>query len=409
MNTSPNRLLFSRAIVPFLSIAALFLPSAVQAGDLAPLGGKYAVKIRMEVNGSTFTGSGSATFRKVGGGGRMAFRSSVKGGQGTEFAAKPVLKLRGEKRAELDDLTLGLMKSVEGSGTFRSNGRRMSFEARGSSGLRLSGRAKAPGGGRRGKLVLVVRGNDPALEPPARYATSTRTLVSGGITRSYVLAQQASQPAPLPLIVAFHGDGGNGAEFRSSLRLEDQLRGNAIVAYLDAPGGVFEYYTASGRNREAAVVNQLIADLNAAGLIRPDRVFLTGMSGGATMVNSIGFRLGPGVVRGLGIMSGSLYAINDDLPPQIPGNPTLPPAILIWGQADQVAGTAYATSGINTRDQYLAAYQAAGSALRSAVPSPTVVYAGAPADIWWCAVPGLGHALFEKAPEALWAYFSSRM
>ena len=60
-------------------------------------------------------------------------------------------------------------------------------------------------------------------------------------------------------------------------------------------------------------------------------------------------------------MSGSLYAIDNDLPAQVAGDPSLPPALIIWDQADNSGGTEYATSGISTRDAYLAAYQCAGA------------------------------------------------
>lgn len=396
---------------PWLLLALLVPHAAFAAKPLAGFAGKYTVSITLNVNGQSIPSTATAIWTGKSGGRAASIQitSVSKGAQGTPFAASPTLKLTASQQAVFSDLSMGVTggKAAAGKGTWSGSSSRITIKASHASGWKLTARAVAPKKGGKGKLSLAIRAANPSLPLPIAYAVAAKTLVSNAVTHSYVLARPKAVNGPLPLVIGFHGDGGDGAGLRKSLRLEDQLRGRAIVAYLDAIGGTFEYYTQAGRDKEAAVVTRLIADLDAAGLIRTDRVFLTGMSGGATMINAIGFRLGPNVIRGLGIMSGSLYAINNDLPAQIPGNPTLPPALIIWGKADTSGGTEYATSGIGTRDAYLAAYQATNPT--PAAPSPTVIYSGTPADIWWCAVPGMGHAVAPQAAEALWAYFASRL
>ena len=149
----------------------------------------------------------------------------------------------------------------------------------------------------------------------AAYVSETRTIVSSGVSRSFVLARPASIPvgSALPLVFSLHGDGGNGASMRSGLPLEVQATSGAVFIYPNAPGGTFEYYTYDGRTREAVFVNDVIAAMHTEFNIDTTRVFVVGFSGGATMANALGCRLGPIVLRGLGIHSGSLYPIDNGM------------------------------------------------------------------------------------------------
>lgn len=255
-------------------------------------------------------------------------------------------------------------------------------------------------------LQEYLAGLDPeAADPPVTYAAATRTLVSGGVARSYLLATPSSQGSrALPLVIVFHGDGGDPAGMRASFQLEPQANGGAIVAYVKSDGGSFEYWTVAGRNKEAALTTSLISTLAAEGKARTDRVFLAGFSGGAVTANAVAARLGRTVIRGSGILSGSLYDINGDI-----GNgANLPPAILIWGKNDTGGGTTYTGSGIPTRDWYLGVFQCQAATL-PASPSPCVIYPGTPADIRWAAIDGMGHAMWNRAGEAVWNYYVSRM
>jgi|CXWL01.1.fsa_nt_gi hypothetical protein len=150
------------------------------------------------------------------------------------------------------------------------------------------------------------------------YVAENRSIVSSGVTRNFVLSHRSPLPAgALPLVFSLHGDSGTGAGMRVALPLEGQS-GNpgAVFVYPDGPnidggGFIFEYYTYDGRSKEAIFVQDVIALLSAELGIDTQRVYVVGMSGGATMANALGCRLGPGVIRGLGIHSGTLYPVND--------------------------------------------------------------------------------------------------
>jgi endoglucanase len=252
------------------------------------------------------------------------------------------------------------------------------------------------------------------VDANATYITESRTIVSGGISRSFVLARPAGIPVgtALPLVFSLHGDGGNGAGMRAALPLEAQAGSGAVFVYPNAPGGTFEYYTYDGRSREAVFVTDVIAAMQSEFGIDTSRVFVVGFSGGATMTNALGCRLGPGVIRGLGIHSGTLYPVTNGV-----GTPDftytgnggvscpLPAAAFIWGEVDNTSGVSFA-EGVNVRDNY-AATQACSAGTTAALISPCVAYDGCARALDWCAIPGMGHSIWSQAAPALWQFIAA--
>lgn len=260
-------------------------------------------------------------------------------------------------------------------------------------------------------LVLVCLGSGAAS---AAYVAETRSIVSSGISRSFVLARPMTIPlgTALPLVFSLHGDGGNGASMRSALPLEAQATTGAVFIYPNAPGGTFEYYTYDGRSREAVFITDVIAAMNAEFGIDTTRVFVVGFSGGATMTNALGCRLGPGVLRGLGIHSGTLYPVSNGM--GVPdftytGNGgvscPLPAAAFIWGELDNTPGVSY-VEGQNVRDNY-AATQSCSATTTPSLVSPCVAYDDCTRELDWCAIPGMGHSIWSQAAPALWQFIDA--
>jgi endoglucanase len=185
-----------------------------------------------------------------------------------------------------------------------------------------------------------------------------------------------------------------------------------VFVYPNAPGGTFEYYTYDGRSREAVFVTDVIAAMQTEFGIDTTRVFVVGFSGGATMTNALGCRLGPGVIRGLGIHSGTLYPVNDG-----GGNPDftytgnggvscpLPAAAFIWGESDTTSGVSFA-EGVNVRNNY-AATQSCAATTAATLVSPCVAYDGCTRTLDWCAIPGMGHSIWSQAAPALWQFIDA--
>src|SRR5262249_34002974 len=145
------------------------------------------------------------------------------------------------------------------------------------------------------------------------------------------------------------------------------------------------------------------------------RVFVGGISGGATMSNALGCYLGPSVIRGLGINSGTLYPADDGMggPPDFdyapdggvycpPGQNAvelLPPAIIVWGTADNGMGTSYA-EGQGTRDNYLPTNGCDNPRTTTPGPHPPcVIYTGCTRTVQGGAIHGRPHDLGRPPPS----------
>jgi poly(3-hydroxybutyrate) depolymerase len=264
--------------------------------------------------------------------------------------------------------------------------------------------------------------------PHPTYTTENRSIQSSGETRTFLLARPSSgSTTGLPLVILLHGDGGNGTGLRPAFQ---QTESNfvAVYAYPDGrvpdpapPAYIFEYYSLSGRIAEAQFLQDLIAALSGEFSINTGRVFVGGISGGATMSNALGCYLGPSVIRGLGINSGTLYPTEPPDPPDFeympdgvgvfcpPGQNAvglLPAAIIVWGTADVGGGTEYDPNGLGTLNTYKAT-QGCATTTTPGPHSPCVIYNGCTRTVQWCAIEGMGHALWSGAPEALATFFGS--
>jgi poly(3-hydroxybutyrate) depolymerase len=272
----------------------------------------------------------------------------------------------------------------------------------------------------------------PIRFPPHFWATVIRRVVenrsieSKGVTRNFVLARPKHGAAPglpgstedLPLVIVLHPDGGTGATVRADLPIESYLP--AVYAYPDGTlvnetGRQFEYFTVDGRQKEAQFVNDLIDALQAEFKINRGRVFIAGMSGGATMANALGCYLGPSVIRGLGIHSGTLYRVepgekdaDDNLIFTDNGEVArpLPDVRIVWGKNDKEEHTTYSPDGKDTRNKYRARQKCAGDPTdtddatdmtdtTSALPDPCVAYKVCTRAVEWCPIEGLGHWIWD--------------
>ena len=164
-------------------------------------------------------------------------------------------------------------------------------------------------------LLTLLAGFLPAATN-AQYTTETRAMPVSGVSRSYLLARPITMPpGALPLVISLHGDGGNSAAMRNAIPLEiaaTQAAGKAVFVYPKSKDGAFEYWSNAGRAHEGQFVQQVINTLHGELGIDKTRVYLVGFSGGATMANALGCRLGRNVIRGLGIHSGTLYPVDGD-------------------------------------------------------------------------------------------------
>jgi polyhydroxybutyrate depolymerase len=321
------------------------------------------------------------------------------------------------------------------SGTAGSTGSSSSGATTGTTGDATTGTSGASVGGSVGGTT-----GEPTVYA---YDTETLTITSNAKQRAALIAKPSPAAAgPLPLVIALHGDGGNSAGMRGSLSsLEQAAAHGAVFAYPKSIDAAFEYYTLAGRNQEALYVSELIDKLVADGLADRSKVILTGHSGGATMLNAITCILGRTVIAATAPMAGSLYEIDDKIgtPPAtiaVPApadvtseNCQAPPALVIWGEADLVAGTDYCGAGVSTTNIYLtqngcdatvadeprlctfnAGWSSAVNAARvhstATTPNPCLDYNGCDRRVRWCSIPDMGHSVWSEAGAAIWAFWT---
>jgi polyhydroxybutyrate depolymerase len=140
--------------------------------------------------------------------------------------------------------------------------------------------------------MLLAAGSDDTLRP----GDHTRTLRVAAEDRRYLVhvPPQYDPDAPMPVVVAFHGGGGNA----NNMAVFSGLNGKAdqagfIVVYPEGSGRLTSMLTfnagdccgqAAARNiDDVGFTRQVLDDLASVANIDPRRIFATGMSNGAMM------------------------------------------------------------------------------------------------------------------------------
>ena len=133
-----------------------------------------------------------------------------------------------------------------------------------------------------------------ALGPLAACASGKNDVAGsidvGGVKRTYVAHVPAHLGASVPLVFAFHGRGGNGAEQSRLSRLDTLAdRYGFIVLY---PNGLRREWNdgdpGNGGADDVGFVRALIADFSKRYPIDRKRIYATGFSNGATFTQYLG-------------------------------------------------------------------------------------------------------------------------
>lgn len=121
---------------------------------------------------------------------------------------------------------------------------------------------------------------------------------------------------PLPLVVALHPRGGNGARFERITGFSDKADvAKFIVVYPSAAGNprTWDAGYLSGQNTDADVVflEALLDELQETLKVDPKRVYLAGMGSGAMMAYWAGARLSERIAA-IGVISGAVGVARDN-------------------------------------------------------------------------------------------------
>lgn len=257
---------------------------------------------------------------------------------------------------------------------------------------------------------------DPA-PPPPKVDVTTETVQVGASARTFVLA--APKPydpgKAYPLVMVFHGDGGNGAGMRGGYRFDDVSGSDAFVAYPDGKSATWDLYTPEADNEDNAFVVAILANLKARFAVDAARVFGTGYSSGAFFVEQLACRKST-FFRGIVPNAGGAPNEPDD-----PGAGFWKPyytkcanqtggvaAMIMHGSDDPVVSP---DSG-DFSAQYWAYVNGCDDKKETrtpTAPSPCLAHAACPAGkpVLYCAIPNIGHGWWADSAKNAWAFFQA--
>ena len=232
--------------------------------------------------------------------------------------------------------------------------------------------------------------------------------------------------ATFPLIIALHGDGGSGPSFENELGMDAvaDANGGAIIAYPSASGGSWNRNNQAGIEGDAAFIDAVVSTLVNTGKVKPGAVFVTGSSGGASMIVQM-FAHNATKTAWKAIAAHSSSGMW-----KLSGNDGSYPrrvqiaALQTHGLQDNSGGASYA-NGAYARDDYWVKGNGC-TAVKETVTSGTtnlsgilpawdagtpycLSYQGCAKPEIWCPIPGMGHALWNQAAQVSWKFFAQQM
>jgi polyhydroxybutyrate depolymerase len=248
----------------------------------------------------------------------------------------------------------------------------------------------------------------------AKMTVTNEKLDVAGTSRSYVLAvpKSYSSQNTYPLVLVFHGDGGDGAGMRKTYPLDELSGDDAIVAYPDGLNQGWNLYEASATNGDLKFVEALLQTIGSNYNLDTGRVFGVGYSAGGYLINQVACRRN-GFFRGIVVHAAGAPDEPEDREAGIWPNQYTK---CKGQQAAPVGGVATLSIRGENDDpgagQFAAQYWAGLNGcpepptLSATSPSPCEAYDGCPTDlpVVWCKIPGLGHSIWNNGVKEGWAF-----
>jgi polyhydroxybutyrate depolymerase len=162
-------------------------------------------------------------------------------------------------------------------------------------------------------LLLFVSATSFAALTPGDHEL---TLNHGGRERSYIVHIPTRTTEPLPVILAFHGGGGNAAQFKRQIAIESLSdRERFIVVFPNGSGrgehlltwnaGSCCAWSQQHNVDDVGFTRAVIRDLAARTRIDSRRIYATGFSNGAMMTYRLAAEA-PDLIRAIAPVSGSM-------------------------------------------------------------------------------------------------------
>jgi polyhydroxybutyrate depolymerase len=235
------------------------------------------------------------------------------------------------------------------------------------------------------------------LTPPS---AGPKQITVNGATRSYELWLPAGydRNRAYPLVLAFHGAGGNGRTAQAYFGVQQAAGSNAIVVYPDGlsrNGSTSWGLYGADATTDFAFFDALVASLRASLCIDGARIFATGHSYGGYFSNTLGCARGNALRAIAPVAGGGPYVSCDG------------GQVAVWLEASTDDPVVAYSNGVTSRDRWLSANHC-GSTTHTVGPSTCVEYDGCDAGhpVRWCSETSLGHGWPSYAGQAIWSFFS---
>ncbi len=268
------------------------------------------------------------------------------------------------------------------------------------------------GGGDGDSGVVVVPPGSCGTANPAKGFIASLTVRVGAANRTYALSVPAGYDGTrlYPLVFGFHGDGGNGAAYRSSFPIEAQGGTRAIFVWPNGTnnnnGHSFDQARNPPANADVSFFDAMITAISTTYCVDKTKVYAHGMSGGAYFVNQLG-RWRTSALRALAPMSGGGPFGNAaaDFDPAT-GSLRIGAPLAVFMVHGQNDGSVNIAEGMKSLTYWRAAARnTAGQA--ATTPSPCQRQNGGTKPVVFCSIPGLGHTLWTGSAAGVWQFFAA--
>ncbi len=247
--------------------------------------------------------------------------------------------------------------------------------------------------------------------PPEKVNVTNETLDVEGRQRGYTLALPKTLDAQkeYPLVLVFHGDGGDGPGMRTYYKLDAASGDDAIVAYPSGTDNGWDIYTPLADNADMKFIAALVTSLTAKYKVDATHIFAAGYSSGGFFINQYACRH-TGFFRAIvSFAGGAPDEPNDPEATKWPSGATKckdqsggVAAMIVHGDAD---GTVEPASG-DYNAQYWAGINGCQDTRSDSPPPPCKKHDGCPDDkpVLYCLIPKLGHGVWDQGTTAGWAF-----
>ncbi len=237
--------------------------------------------------------------------------------------------------------------------------------------------------------------------------SSMQTIQVEGAARRYLLVEPevVDRARTYPVVLVFHGDGGDARGFHDAFAFEKATGADAIVAYPEGLRFTWDLETTIA-NREVKLARAVVDEIAGRFPIDRRRVFAVGYSSGGFIANVIACQDSP-LLRAISSSAGGApYKQAIVWPNGYPRCPSQTPVatLALHGEDDHEVTL---DSGRFSAEYWAYVNGCKTEEMESTGYSECRAYQGCPPGkaVAFCSVPSLGHWVWDRTAEASWTFF----